>query len=140
VLASRDDGKTWTPLRAPGMSPARPTSATSGPAYTGSSGGESPPRWIDESIDLGPYAGSVVSVAFWSVADDAVTRAGVALDDVRVGEIGYGDDAESDQPGWDLNGWARVGSDLPQLWNVAVVTFSGDRAIVERVPVDAGGH
>ncbi len=94
--------------------------------------GENPTRrlrpraaWLEEHIDLTPYAGHEVLVRFEYVTDQAFTRNGWALDDIAVPEIGYLDDAESDSGGWLAEGWSRIENTLPQMYLVEVVEGTG---------------
>jgi len=139
VSASRD-GLRWSLLEAPGMSRLNPTGNNLGVGYTGRSGGGARPSWIEQSIDLTPYAGAPVWLRFSYVTDDAVLSEGIVLDDVRVDALDYVDGAESAAVDWALQGWARVGGVLPQTWSLQVVQWTHGVAEVERLQVDASGR
>ena len=84
VSVSEDGGQTWKLLKAPPMTDSNPTNANYGWGYTGKSGGGDRAEWIQESIDLTPYAGKKIVVAFDVINDLAVNRPAFAVDDVEV--------------------------------------------------------
>ena len=83
-------------------------------------------QWIQELVDLTPYVGGEVLIRFEHVTDQAFTRNGMVLDDIRIPEIGYFDDAESDGGGWENEGWARIENTLPQDYLVEALASGGD--------------
>jgi hypothetical protein len=139
VLASRDSGQTWQPLRGRHTTERDPLRIAYGPGYSGQSGGEGP-RWVDEEIDLSAYAGERVRVRFEYVTDEASTLDGLAIDDVSLVETGWFDDAERDGD-WAVSGFLRVSEPLPQRFLVQVVQETG-RGVVEirRVELDAANR
>ncbi|MBL8154352.1 MAG: immune inhibitor A [Anaerolineae bacterium] len=124
LAVSRDDGATWALLRTPHMDTSNPLGGAYGPGYTGESGG-----WIDERVSLDAYAGERIQVRFWMVTDDGVNRFGLALDDLRVPELGLESDLEIDGGGWEPDGWARIDNRLPQQVWVQVVQFTPEGGI-----------
>ncbi|MPZ13183.1 MAG: hypothetical protein GEU73_01940 [Chloroflexi bacterium] len=139
VSASRD-GRTWTLLDTPAMTRANPNGNNLGVGYTGMSGGGPTPDWVEEQVDLGAYAGAPVWIRFSSIADDALARQGVAIDDIRIDSTGFVDGAEETDGGWTLRGWSPVGETIPQSWSVQVVAYSTEGAEVTRIPVDGSGR
>ncbi|MCH7711987.1 MAG: immune inhibitor A [Chloroflexi bacterium] len=71
---SEDGGATWDIIDTPNASPANPVGNGYGPGYTGSSNG-----WLNQSIDLTPYAGKDVQLRFQYVTDDAINGSGLCL-------------------------------------------------------------
>jgi hypothetical protein len=138
VEASTDGGITWTPLKGRSTTDQNPNGNSFGSAWTGASGGGTTPKWIEESVDLTPYTGKHVFVRFEYVTDEGYNRPGLAIDDIRVPEIGYSDDAETDR-GWDARGFVRIGSVMPQQWYVAVIERGSPNRVTE-VIVDANGR
>jgi hypothetical protein len=136
VSVSEDDGQTWKLLKAPSMTDSNPTNANYGWGYTGKSGGGDRAEWIQERIDLTPYAGKKIVVAFDTINDLAVNRPGLAIDDVEVPEINYQTDFEKDNGGWQPAGWIRTNNFVPQKYVVQLVSFGKDGKIeVSRLPV-----
>ncbi|MBN1975859.1 MAG: immune inhibitor A [Anaerolineae bacterium] len=123
------DGESWQQLRPPSGTDANPRGNNPGWGYTGSSGG-----WIQEAVDLSPYAGGVVLVRFAYLTDGAVTGAGFALDDVAIPEIGYADDVESGDGGWQTTGFVRTNDLVPQRYMVLLIGL-GDTVSLQRLPV-----
>lgn len=120
VTASTDGGATWTVLRGRQATEFDPLGYAQGPGYTGVSGGGEQPVWVDEEIDLTPFAGRVMLLRFEYVTDEASTAAGFALDDLSVPELGFADDAEQDS-GWQASGFRRISAPLPQRYLVQLV-------------------
>ncbi len=127
VEVSTDDGATWQILTTPSGTPANPNGNSFGWGYTGSSNG-----WIQEEIDLSPYAGQPILLRFEYITDDAVNQPGFVIDDVTIPEIGYSTDFESDEDGWQPDGFIRHANVLPQRWIVQLITF-GRQTTVERL-------
>ncbi|MBI5671654.1 MAG: immune inhibitor A [Chloroflexi bacterium] len=134
VLASADGGRTWDFLTTPNTTDANPHSNAYGPGYTGQSNG-----WLDESIALDAYAGKSILLRFEMITDDAISQPGLAIDDIRIPEIGYSSDLETDGGGWDAQGWIRVDNRLPQQAWVQAVQHTGNDVQVSRwlAPLEA---
>jgi immune inhibitor A len=138
LSVSEDGGNTWKLLKAPSMTDSNPTKANYGWGYTGKSGGGDRAEWIQESVDLSPYAGKQIIVAFDTINDLAVNRPGLAIDDVSVPEINYQSDFEKDDGGWQSAGWVRTNNFVPQDYTVQLVSVGKDGQInVARLPLNA---
>jgi hypothetical protein len=130
VEASVDSGASWQALRTPSGTDADPHGNNPGWGYTGSSGG-----WLQEAVDLSPYAGGQVLVRFAYLTDGIVTGPGFALDDVAVPEIGYADDVEEGDGGWQAAGFVRTNDRVPQRY-LALLIGVGDTVTVTRLPLE----
>jgi immune inhibitor A len=130
ISASTDGGNTWSALAGRYMHSS--AGEASLPGYTGSSGG-----WITDQVDLTPFAGGPVLVSFDYRTDVNYTLDGVALDDIQVLELGFADNAEVADPGWQAEGWIHTDNSTPQHWGIYVVTL-GDPPTVAPIPVDSG--
>jgi immune inhibitor A len=139
-VSASSDGSQWTLLPAPSMARPNPTGNNLGVGYTGRSGGAVRSEWIDESVDLSAYAGRPVWLRFSYVTDDAVLNEGIVLDEIRIDELGYRDGAESQNVDWELEGWSRVGAQVPQTWALHVVRWDEGTVAAERVQVDPSGR
>jgi hypothetical protein len=129
VFVSEDGGDSFQPLAAEHMQ--GPADDPSGSAladhfYTGPGEG-----WQRERIDLTPYAGQEVQIRFVYLTDQVLTFSGIALDDIAVPEIGFFDDAETLDDGWVAEGFERVSGDIPQQWDLQLITFGDDGPRVE---------
>ena len=82
VEASDDDGRTWHILEGRHTTTDNPSGNAYGPGYTGSSD-----EWLQESIDLTPFAGGSVLLRFEYVTDDAVYLDGLLIDDLSIPEL-----------------------------------------------------
>jgi hypothetical protein len=124
VLASTDGGTRWQVLRGASANDANPTGNAIGPGYSGQSGlsggQRGDPAWLNETVDLTPFAGSEVLIRFEYVTDQGYNARGVLLDDVELPEIGFRDDAEADA-GWTLDGFLRSDNVIPQTWSLQLV-------------------
>jgi hypothetical protein len=147
VSVSVDGGTTWAPLAGGTTTVEDPHGHNYGNGITGVSGApgvatDSGTRgqWIEEQLDLTPYAGKQILLRFWMVNDDGYNAAGLLLDNLRIPELGYADGAEQGESGWQAQGFVRTTGELPQTWALRVVRMSGGATTVERVPVDAQGR
>ncbi|MGQ9889289.1 MAG: hypothetical protein ACUVSX_12475 [Aggregatilineales bacterium] len=134
VMVSADGGATWTPLATAYTTDANPHNNAYGPGYTGSSGG-----WLSERVPLDDYTGQEILVRFEMITDDAVNQAGMAIDDVRIAEIGYASDFEDDAGGWQAEGWVWVENALPQrAWVQLAQRADGELAVTRWLVPDDG--
>ncbi|HRQ39759.1 MAG TPA: immune inhibitor A [Chloroflexota bacterium] len=138
VTASSDGGQTWQPLTGAQMQghaldhdPSE--SALTERFYTGTSDG-----WVQESIDLTPFAGQEILLRLEYVTDPILTFGGLALDNIAIPEIGYVDDAESDM-GWTAEGFVRATGYVPQTWHLIFITFDETRPVVQAIEVMGDG-
>lgn len=128
VAVSTDDGQTWTPLTTASTTLDNPEGNSFGPGYTGISGGGETPVWVQESADLTPYAGQEVLIRFEYVTDEGVHEQGFIVDDITIPELGYTDDIEAGDGGWEAAGFVRHSNILPQTLLVQAILLS-DNAV-----------
>ena len=138
VEVSTDGGDTWQVLSDRHTTEEDPLMLAYGPGYTGTSGDGEEPAWVEESIDLTPFAGQRVLLRFEYVTDSGLNTSGWAIDDIAVPELGWLDDAESDG-GWEAQGFRRLEGPLPQRFIVRVIEI-GAETRVSYVPLDADNH
>ena len=139
VVASTDGGRTWDVLAGRETTTDDPLAVSYGPGYTGRSGGDDTPRWLEERIDLSAYAGSRVLLRFEYVTDEGTNGSGWAIDDIAVPEIGFLDDGETDAGGWQRAGFRRLTDTLPQRFKLRLITL-GPAPAVEPVALDASNR
>ncbi len=139
VEVSTDGGHTWQVLSGRGATSEDLIGNSYGPGYTGSSGTPQP-GWVQEAIDLSPFAGQKIRVRFEYVTDEAVNLRGLFLDDIAVPQAGFLDDAEGEDL-WETQGFVRTKNRLAQRFSVRLL-YGGDQPVVIDVPLDAGqsGH
>jgi len=123
---SQDGGETWTILETPTGTTEDPSGNSYGWAYNGMSGGGSPAEWIQERVDLSAFGGQQVLLRFEYVTDAAVNGEGLLLDDVRLDAVGYDEDFEAGDGGWEAEGFVRLYNQLPQTFRAALVEFGGE--------------
>lgn len=140
VSVSANEGRSWSLLEAPGMSRSQATGNNLGIGYTGRSGGGTDPTWVAAWIDLSSYSGRELLLRFSYVTDDAVTRDGIALDDITVSPFGWMEGAEEETTEWMVEGWSRLPREVRQRWSVQMVLFNGQRVEVERVAIGVEGR
>ncbi len=126
LQVSTDDGKTWDIIEAPGTSPANPVGNSFGPGYTGFSG-----RWLDETVDLGAYAGKQVLLRFHYVTDAALNGIGLCVDDVAVPQIGFYDDGNQGHNGWETQGFALTDNRVPQSFAVYAIETGAETKVTK---------
>jgi len=140
VSVSTDNGTTWRTLAGRHTTTSNPAGANYGHGYTSISGAEHP-DWLDEMIDLSSVVGHKVLLRFSTVIDDAVHHPGMLVDDIRIPELDFADDAEKGDGVWQARGWIRTDNALPQRWQLRLVhtgnASQGDAARVEAIPLDA---
>lgn len=133
VEASVDDSP-WQILKTPsGRDQAQDLSGNAyGWGYTGQSDG-----WIEESLDLSQFAGKKVQIRFEYVTDGAVNGEGLLLDDIRIPEINDSTDFETDDGGWQGDGFVRIQNKLPQLFRISLIQ-EGRQTTVQTIALEPG--
>ncbi|MGH2582094.1 MAG: hypothetical protein ACRDFQ_04275, partial [Anaerolineales bacterium] len=71
------------------------------------------------------------------ITDAAVNGEGLMLDDVSIEEIGYFEDFEASDGGWQAAGFARIQNILPQTFRLALI-LHGDETTVQYIDVPRG--
>jgi hypothetical protein len=132
VEISVDGGTEWETLSPPSATDENPHGNNPGWGYTGQSG--DPSGWVSETVDLSPYAGSKAIVRFAYLTDEAVTGVGFLLDDIAIPEIGYADDTEAGEGGWEAAGFLRTDGSVPQRY-LALLVGMTDTITVERLTI-----
>jgi hypothetical protein len=147
VSVSADGGTTWAPLKGSTSSDQDPQGYNYGNGFTGVSGAPqldtsrgTRAQWIDEQVDLTPYAGKNVLLRFWVVNDDAFNAPGLLIDNIRIPELSYADGAEQGDGGWQAQGFVRTSGELPQTWALRLIRVAGGATSVEPIPVDGQGR
>ncbi len=133
VAVSADGGTTWSTLKGAHCASASTTGNGVDWTFTDVSGGtgDNPqPTWVQEHMDLTPWAGKKILLRFEYVTDDSVDHAGFAVDDIRIPELNFFDDAESDA-GWDAHGFVRSDNVVPQRYIVQLIEY-GPQVSVQR--------
>ncbi len=123
-VTASTDGQRWSTLPGQKTVDSRSKALSFGHGYTSQSDG-----WIQEQIDLTPYAGEKVQIRFEYVTDDGPLRPGFLLDDIEIPELGYRHDAESGDGGWAADGFLRQANLLPQEWLVQLLRPEGEPAV-----------
>ncbi|HEV8656295.1 MAG TPA: hypothetical protein VGR85_12370 [Candidatus Limnocylindria bacterium] len=136
VAVSTDGGARWTTLSAPATTTDDPNGNNLGNAYTGVSGGGRAPAWIQQEVDLSPYAGKEIQLRFEYVTDAALSLQGMAVDDIAISGV-LNDDAENDN-GWMAEGFVRSTNLVAQRFVVQLLRFTSTGTTVDRRSVDAG--
>jgi hypothetical protein len=132
---SSDGGDTWSILETPSGTDEDESGNSYGWAYTGYSGGDRP-VWIEERVDLSSYAGEEILLRFEYITDAAVNGDGLLLDDIRIDAIGYSEDFERGEGGWQAEGFVRLYNRLPQKYSVVLVE-QGRSTRVREITLDA---
>lgn len=148
VSVSTDNGTTWKAVKGTTTTDEDPQgSNVGGEGLTGISGSPEAEldegtrgRWIDEQFDLSDYAGKQVLLRFWMTSDAALHGTGLMLDNIRIPELNYVDDAENGDGGWDAVGFVRTTGVLPQQWELRLVRQNANGTTVEAVPTDTQGR
>lgn len=120
VEASIDGGQTWTILEGMHTTSENPVGNSYGDGFTGHS-----TSWVQEHVDLTPFAGDKVLVRFQYITDDAIYKDGIVIDDIVIPELGFLDNAEADKE-WDAQGFERIDNVVPIEYVVQVIEQHSD--------------
>ncbi len=133
--ASTDNGQTWQPLKTNKYTTDRDLSGKAyGPGMTGQSvasgldtadTSEVRASWVRDTVDLSKYAGQQVKIRLEYLTDEGYSRNGALFDDFEIPEIGWKDDVESGENGWESAGFVRSDVTLPQRFWVQVISRDG---------------
>jgi immune inhibitor A len=126
---STDGGTTWSILPGERTTTHNPTGNALGPGYSGHSGTDGNFGWVKESIDLTPYADQAIVLRWEHITDDAYNAPGLALDDIGIPEIGYLEDFEAGDGGWEAEGFVRIDNRLPQEWALQLMQSGSEPAV-----------
>jgi immune inhibitor A len=129
------DGSSWQTLPGHYTTTSNPNGANWGYGYTGTSGGGARPQWVQESIDLTPYAGKKIQLRFEEVTDDAVNLQGFAVSWIRIPELHFEDTLTSNN-GWVSNGFIRSNNLLPEHYTMQALIYQGQTFSVRRVDAE----
>ncbi|MEJ5241873.1 MAG: hypothetical protein WHS87_11810 [Anaerolineales bacterium] len=130
-LEASTDGRRWEILQTPSGTDRNPMGNAYGWGYNGKSNG-----WIKESVDLSRFAGQELWLRFEYVTDDAITGAGLLLDDLSLPAVDYFTDLEQDDGGWQAEGFLRVADRVPQPFRLLWI-LEGEPPTVEEIPLSA---
>jgi hypothetical protein len=119
VAVSTDGGCAWRTLRGRHTTDTNPVGQNLGHGYTGRSEG-----WLDEEIDLTPYAGQKVLLRFFYITDQAYHGSGFAVDDISIPELGLFDSAEDESTAWTAEGFLRSVNAAAVDWAVQAIAYS----------------
>lgn len=142
VTVSTDGGQTWQPLPGSTTTPDDPQGQNLGHGLTGVSGrrqaevAQGRALWVEEEMDLTPYAGEQILLRFWLINDPEFNASGLLLDRICVPQIGYCDGAEDETGGWQTQGFVRTTGGIPQGWEMrlAVLTDAGVTTVRDVAP------
>jgi len=84
------------------------------------------PEWMTQEIDLTAYAGQEILLRFEYISLPNQLDDGIVIDNIRIPEIDFADDAEDDAHGWTLNGWQQIDNLVPQQFLVQAATVRTD--------------
>jgi immune inhibitor A len=134
VAISTDSGCSWRAIPGRNTTDSDPMGQNLGHGFTGRSDTFPGQRdgWLDEQMDLTPYAGKKVQVRFFYVTDQSYHGSGFAVDDVAIPEIGFADDAEQDT-GWQTDGFLRSVNAAAVDWAVQIVTFTDGGPQIQQI-------
>ena len=132
-LLASTDGQTWKILNTPSCTVDNISGNNYGCGYNGHSQG-----WQHETGDLTNFDGQKIWLRFDYVTDAAVTGEGLVLDNITIPQIGYQSSFESDNGGWDLQGFARIENQIPQTFLVTVIRKTDGKTEIEQHRVESG--
>jgi hypothetical protein len=136
---SIDGGATWDILTTPSGTADDPSGSSYGWGYTGQSGNLINPTWIQESVDLSAYVGEEALLRFEYITDAAVNGEGLLLDDLEIDALGYHEDFESGDGGWEPEGFVLLFNLVPQTYRLLLIE-EGLTTSAREIRLDEAGH
>jgi immune inhibitor A len=136
VAVSTDNGRSWQGLDAPHMQSRAAGDDPANAAFTDYFYTGRQRTWVEEEVDLTPYAGQEILLRFEYVTDQLLTYGGFAIDNIALPEIGFVDDAGRPDQGWTAEGFTRATAYLPQTWHLQLITFPDGRPAVSPIGLD----
>jgi immune inhibitor A len=130
--ASTDGGQTWKVIKTPSGTDKDPSGNSYGWGYNGQTN-----QWVDETVDLSEYAGQKVQIRYDYITDAALNGEGFMIDDVKVDAINYQSDFETDDGGWQGEGFVRVENVLPQTYRLNLIVKGDNGTTVTPIEVNA---
>ena len=131
VEMSVDGGQNWRIIETPNTSSENPIGNGFGPGYTGRSGG-----WIQESVDLSPFARTGLWVRFQYVTDDALNASGACFRGLSIETDGETAAVIADDASWEAQGFVFTDNVVRQDFQVQLLT-TGDEPNVRQIGLDA---
>lgn len=136
LAISTDGGQSWQGLVADNMQGDSTLDDPSDVAYTDRFYTGDTNGWVEESVDLTPFVGNEIMIRFEYVTDPILTFGGMAIDNIAIPEIGFGDDAETDA-GWTAEGFVRSTGFIPQQWHLQLITFEDSIPTVQFIELSS---
>lgn len=135
IEVSTDNGANWNTLKGNFTTASNPNGLNWGNGYTGVSGSEDEPDWVEENMDLTPYAGQKIQVRFEEITDNALNFQGFAVDQIRIPELHFQDnDAATNS--WASKGFVSTNNILPERFLVQAIVYNGTNVTVQAMNVD----
>ena len=128
-VSATTDGRNWQILNTSSCTTENPSGNSYGCGLNGVSN-----DWQKETVDLSAYAGQEVTVRFDYITDTGVNGIGMAIDDIQVDAIDYATDFETDDGGWQAEGFVRIENVLPQTYNVSLVIYGDETTVTHLEP------
>ncbi|PKB73004.1 MAG: hypothetical protein BZY75_04075 [SAR202 cluster bacterium Io17-Chloro-G7] len=132
---STDGGSTWNLVSTPNMTSENPIGNSFGMGYTGNSD-----DWIEEHVDLTPYAGQVIQLRFQHITDDAVNGSGLCVRRISIWEGGpadpsvlnesFGHDVTHDER-WQADGFILIANRVKQDYIVQVIESRDENRVTQ---------
>lgn len=135
VEVSRDNGANWTTLKGNFTTTSNPGGLNWGNGYTGVSGDSTEPAWVQENIDLTPYAGQKILLRFEEITDNTLNLQGFAIDQLRIPELHFQDNVSATN-GWVSKGFVYTNNILPEHFLVQAIVYTGSNFTVQAMNVD----
>ncbi|MEW6718250.1 MAG: choice-of-anchor J domain-containing protein [Chloroflexota bacterium] len=134
VLVSTDGGETWQSLVTENMQGDKESDDPGDQALTERFYTSRTNEWVNENVDLSEFAGQKILLRFQYITDAIYTGPGIALDNISVPEIGFFDDVETLDEGWEAQGFVGVTAYEPQAFYITLITFDAEGvAQVQRI-------
>ena len=135
VTASNNGGLTWETLRGNHTVESRVYIDYYDEGYTGQTG-----NWIPERINLSHLVPAPILLRFEVMSNVGTNYSGMAIDDLRLGVIGFEDGFEAPDDEWIADGWIRTDNRLPNNTWLQAVQETSEGLQVSRQLVTGNGE
>jgi len=123
-VSASTDGVDWQLLNSTSCTRENPSGNSYGCGLNGQTSG-----WQEERVDLSYFTGGEVHIRFDYVTDAAVNGLGMAIDDIRLDAVNYYSDIETDEGGWESEGFVRIQNALPQTFRVSLINLGNETTV-----------
>lgn len=96
-------------------------------------------NWHKETIDISSCAGKICNIRFVYMTDLAANGDGFSIGRITIPLIGYDENFNNSDGGWEARGFVRILNYLPQKFNLSILNSDGN-GLVTHATIDSNNH